>query len=150
MGNERICLLSYPCADVNCRCVCWVPSLLTVLFLGHTHSLKISMGRPIGHSAYHCPGRLEASGSAEPSHSPSFPCLGHSFSTSRTVVTPLGGGAVYAKAIIAMSGPINHRSDHQHKPVPLPLTATNLHIDSVDVMTGTTPIYVMGKLRCGE
>lgn len=60
------------------------------------------------------------------------------------------GGAVYAKAIIAMSGPINHRSDHQHKPVPLPLTATNLHIDSVDVMTGTTPIYVMGKLRCGE
>lgn len=72
------------------------------------------------------------------------------FSTSRTVVTPLGGGAAYAKAIIAMSGPINHRSDHQHKPVPLPPTATNLHIDSVDVMTGTTPIYVMGKLRCGE
>lgn len=149
MGEFAFCPILV--LTVNCRCVCWVPSLLTVLFLGHTHSLKISMGRPIGHSAYHCPGRLEAIGSAESSHSPSFPCLGRSFSTSRTVVTPLGeGGAASAKAIIAMSGPINHRSDHQHKPVPLPPPATNLHIDSVDVMTGTTPLYVMGKLRCGE
>lgn len=150
MGNGRICLLSYPCADVNCRCVHGVPSLLTVLFLGHTHSLKISMGRPIGHSAYHCPGRLEASGSAEPSHSPSFPCLGRSFSTSRTMVTPLGGGGGSICQGHHSNVWANHRSDHRHKPVPLPPTATNLHIDSVDVMTGTTPIYVMGKLRCGE
>lgn len=146
MGEFAFCPILVLTSTVGVSVGCLLCSLL---FLGHTHSLKISMGRPIGHSAYHCPGQLEASGSAEPSHSPSFPFLGRSFSTSRTVVTPLGGGAVYAKAIIAMSGPINHRSDHQHKPVPPP-TATNLHIDSVDVMTGTTPIYVMGKLRCRE
>lgn len=59
-----------------------------------------------------------------------------------------GEGAAYAKAIIAMSGPITDQiTDTNLCPTP---TATNLHIDSVDVMTGTTPIYVMGKLRCGE
>lgn len=129
-------------------------SLVTVLFVGCTHSLKIPGTNSISHSGRHCSGQPEVNRSAKPVMHPASLAWDLAFQH-LGLWSPLWDGA-YARppSIPALenfqdhgsNGPITDQITNTNLPPSVPPPLTNLHISPV---IKDQHRYLMRKLRCG-